>query len=314
MRVLGLQTFIWQNNARSLFLLCIFPLIIAFLGYLIVFSFLVSDGYLAKDALSLSLDVIVSGSFYILGGVLIWFLIAWKFHTAMILHMTGATPIMRKDNPELYTTVENLCISRGLPTPKLYIIEDNSMNAFASGLSPDKSLIAFSKGLLEHLNPKEVEAVAAHELTHIINRDSRLMVISIIFVGIIQTMAEFFIRIRLENKNGGKDSGNAVLVILAIKAVVFLIGFFFTLIIQMAISRKREFMADAGAVELTKTGSHLISALEKISTDSRIEVIHNRNVAQLCIENPLDKSHFFDTLLSSHPPISERIRILRGLG
>ncbi len=311
MKTFGLQTFIWRNNLRSLLLLCLFPCIIAFLVFIMAFAAVASEGSSVESSTNLAMQLLMDSSFYILGGVALWFVIAWMFHTRMILSMTGAKELTRVEHKDIYLMVEHLCISRGLPVPKLYIIEDSSMNAFASGLQPSKSLIAFSRGLIDTLTPKELEAVAAHELTHIINRDSRLMVICIIFVGIIQTLSEVFLRMRIEHKSGGENSGNSMLIILALKVVIFIIGFMFTSVIQMAISRKREFLADAGAVELTKTGKHLITALQKISTDSRIEVIKNRNVAQLCIENPLDKPHFFDTLFASHPPISKRIAALQ---
>ncbi len=316
MKVVGLQTFIWKNNARSLLLLMVFPVLLAFLFYCLIVSFELSSGTQTGVAFFSAFDFVTEFIWHLVGAVAIWFGIAWLFHNQMITGMTHSKPLSRKENPMVYDIVQKLCISRGLPMPKLYIIEDSSMNAFASGLSPKNALISFSRGLLERLNEKEIEAVAAHELSHIINRDIRLMVIAIIFVGIIQTLTELILHARFSDSSSNSDNkGSNFLVILAIKAIAFLLGIFFTSIIQLAISRKREFLADAGCVELTKTSEHLISALQKIHTDSRIEAVENRNVAQMCIENPLEKgAHIMDSLFSTHPSLEARIAALRQIG
>ncbi len=315
MRVVGLQTHIWKNNFRSLFLLCMFPVMLITILFLIMFAVLGSESSSLVSAFEEALTGSILISPFVTLGVLIWFLIAWGFHKSMIMKMTGAKGIEKKDYPELYQIVEELTISRGLPMPKLSIIEDDSLNAFATGLSPKNSMIAFSRGLLKKLNKQEIEAVAAHELSHIINRDIRVMVISIIFVGIIQTVAEVFLRSRIEPKSGGKNSGNGVLIILLVKVVVFVLAFLISLVIQLAISRKREYLADAGSVELTKSSATLISALRKISQDSRIEAIENKSVAQMCIEMPLEKkTGWFEHLFATHPPIEDRIRVLSLIG
>lgn len=317
MKVVGLQTFIWQNNTRSLILLLLFPFLLGLILYLVIFGVTVSSHHANIAGATIDAwSTLQHSAIYILAGVLVWFLIAWTFHKAMILGMTGAQPLERRDNKALYDIVENLCISRGVKTPSLYVIEDSSMNAFASGLSPNNAMIAFSRGLLDSLTPQEVEAVAAHELTHILNRDSRFMIIAIIFVGIIQTIAEIFLRTNIVvSDRDEKGTGSAYLVILLIKIAVYIIGFFITLIVQLAISRRREYLADAGSVELTKSSEHLISALQKISGDSRIEAIANRNVAQLCIENPLEHGHsFMSDLLSTHPSVQDRIKALQMIG
>ncbi|MEI6222977.1 MAG: M48 family metallopeptidase [bacterium] len=310
----GLQTHIWENKRKSIILLLCFPLLLLVIVYLITLALALSSSGL-RDPIMSSWELFQSFIIYVLAGVVFWFFIAWGFHQSMILAMTHAAPLDRKDNPRVYNIVENLCISRGLPTPKLYIIEDESLNAYASGLSPKNALITFSRGIVDKLNDQELEAVAAHELSHIINYDIRLMVISIIFVGIIQTLSEFFLRVRIGSSRDNKDSGQAMLIILGIKLVVFILGFFFTFLVQMAISRKREYLADAGSVELVKSSAPLISALQKISQDSRIEVIENRSVAQMCIENPLSKgSGFLSNLFSTHPPIADRIKALEMIG
>lgn len=315
-KVVGLQTHIWANNLKSMFLLATFPIMLFFIIFLIIMTTGIAAG--APDIINYTIEIFISLSCFIFMGTSFWFLIAWAFHKKMITGMTHSTPITRANNPRVYNIVENLSISRGIRTPQLYEIRDNSLNAYATGLSPNNSIIAFSTGAMNVLNDRELEAVAAHELTHILNRDTRLMVVAIIFVGIIQTISEFFLRSRVNVGSGSRDndSGNGVLVILLIKLVIFIVGFLFTILVQLAISRKREFLADAGAVELTKSSEHLISALEKIDQDPRIEAISNRSVAQLCIDNPLNKldKGFLTKLFSTHPSMSDRIAALRMIG
>ena len=315
MKVIGLRTHIWKNNSRSLFMLVSFPFIIGLISYLIMLSINLGSDQNISTSLQTSLGMLILFSPAILGGVCVWFTIAWIFHKQMILAMTDSKPLERKEDQVLYDIVQKLCISRGLPMPKIYIIEDDSMNAFASGLSPKNAIMSFSRGILNNLTKQEIEAVAAHELTHIINRDIRVLVISIIFVGIIQTLSEVFLRTHIKSDS---ENNNSFLIIIAIKIVVFIIGYLISMMIQLAISRRREYMADAGSVELTKSSEHLISALEKISQDSRIEAIGNKSVAQMCIENPLEKGEtkpsMWERLFSTHPPISDRIDVLRQIG
>lgn len=314
MKIIGLQTHIWKNNFRSLFLLIMFPIMMLVIGLLITYALSFASMGDPITALYGSVGMMAEFFWIILSIVALWFIIAWLFHGHMIRAMTHAKPLERHEATQLYDIVETLCISRGAPMPSLYIIEDDSMNAFASGLSPKHAMMTFSRGLLNRLTKDEIEAVAAHELSHILNRDIRVMVISIIFVGILQTIAEIFLRSNIQSDD---DNGSSALVVLIIKIVVFVFGYVVAALIQLAISRKREYLADAGAVELTKTSQHLISALEKIDTDSRIEVIENASVAQMCIENPMEKTthvSIWQKLFSTHPPMSERISVLRQIG
>lgn len=311
MKVVGLQTHIWDNNLKSIFLLTVFPLIIGVLVYLVCLILAIAGE--SKDILYDSISFTFASMLFVIPAILIWFSIAFAFNKQIINAMTKSKGIERTDNPKIYNIVENLCISRGLPVPSIQVIEDDSLNAFASGLSPKDSAITFSRGILNKLSDQEIEAVAAHELTHIINRDVRLMVVSIIFVGIIQTIADLIVRVNI--KSNGKDSGSLAMVILLIKLIAFVLGFFVSVIVQLAISRKREFLADAGSVELTKTSEYLISALEKIDQDPRIEAVENRSVAQMFFDNPLAnknrKVNFLDKMFMTHPSMDERIAALR---
>ncbi|MBP9758499.1 M48 family metallopeptidase [Candidatus Dojkabacteria bacterium] len=310
MKSFGLQTFIWENNIKSMVLLGIFPLLLTLEIYFIVFAFVVGSSE-SGDPFKITNQSLILLFPLILLGVGFWFLIAFFLHKQMTLSMAGAVPIDRNVNPRIYNIVENLAISRGLPVPRIYFIPDTSLNAFATGWSPNDSVIAFSQGILERLNDQEVEAVAAHELTHIINRDIRLMAVAIIFVGIITTLAEIFVRIRI---SGDSDRKNGAGVIFLIQILVFVLGYLISIVVQLAISRKREFLADAGSVELTKNPDAMISALEKISIDPTVEVIKNKQMAQICIENPLSeqsKIGFLSKMFSTHPPIADRIQAIK---
>ena len=311
MKVVGLQTHICDNNLKSIFLLTVFPLLIGVLVYLACLILAIAGE--SKDILYDSISFTFASMLFVIPAILVWFSIAFAFNKQIINAMTKSKGLERTDNPKIYNIVENLCISRGLPVPSIQVIEDESLNAFASGLSPRDSAITFSRGILNKLSDQEIEAVAAHELTHIINKDVRLMVVSIIFVGIIQTIADLIVRVNI--KSNGKDSGSLAMVILLIKLIAFVLGFFVSVIVQLAISRKREFLADAGSVELTKTSEYLISALTKIDQDPRIEAVENRSVAQMFFDNPLanknGKVNFIDKMFMTHPSMDERIAALR---
>ena len=246
---------------------------------------------------------------FVLAGVLVWFIIAWFSNSRMIQRATGSQPLERKENKRVYNLLENLCISKGIPVPRLFIIPDDSLNAFASGINKDSFSISLSRGIIEKLNDEELEGVIAHELTHIRNRDVRLLIVSIIFVGIFAFISQMAFRSIRFSGRGKKDTGVLILVVL----VVALLGWLLSSLFRFSISRKREYMADAGAVELTKRPEALASALEKISSDSRIEAVEREDVAQLFIDHPLDKtkSSMLHSIFATHPPIEKRIQVLR---
>lgn len=251
---------------------------------------------------------------FVLAGTAIWFLIAWMGHAVMIRLATGAKPLERTSNKRVYNLLENLCIAAGMRMPKLYIIPDDSLNAFASGISENNYSISLSTGIIEKLNDEELEGVLAHELTHIRNRDVRLLIVSIIFVGIFSFLAEIAFRSlrfsggRKSNKDG-KGTGAIILFAIVITAVAY----FISLLLRFGISRRREYLADAGASDLTKKPYALASALRKISGDPLIEAVESRDVAQLFIDNPkpsVHKSASWDNLFATHPPIEKRIALL----
>jgi heat shock protein HtpX len=194
--------------------------------------------------------------------------------------------------------------------PQIFIIEDDSLNAFASGINENTFSVSLSRGIIEKLDDDELEGVIAHELSHIRNRDVRLMIVSIIFVGIFAFIAEMALRsLRFGAfSRRGKNGGAVILVALAVSAICYLIA----LLLRFGISRSREYMADAGAAEMTRKPYALASALRKINRDPLIEAVHNRDVAQLFIENPQpeEKKFSISKLFSTHPPIQKRIELL----
>jgi len=247
---------------------------------------------------------------FVILGTTIWFLVAWLIHNSLIRMATGSKPLERIENKRVYNLVENLCISKGMKIPQIYVIEDDSLNAFASGINARTFSVTLSRGIIDKLEDDELEGVIAHELSHIRNRDVRLMIVSIIFVGIFAFVAEMAFRsIRFGAlSRGKKDSGVAILVVIVVSAICYLIA----LLLRFGVSRSREYMADAGAAEMTRKPYALASALRKISNDPLIEAVENRDVAQLFIENPQpeEKKFSFSNLFSTHPPIQKRIELL----
>ncbi len=295
-----------------------FPVV--FLGLTWLFFFFTSLGqshYLSPDQGQYNIIPTINSKFirtipWIIIGVIIWFTIAWFSHTTMINKATGSKSLERKENKRIYNLVENLCISAGMKMPKVNIIEDDSLNAFASGINPNTYTVSLSQGIINKLDDQELEAVIAHELTHIRNRDVRLLIISIVFVGIFAFIAETMFRsMRFGSlSRGKKGSGAAVIIALLLALVGYLIASLF----RFALSRKREYLADAGSAELTRNPLALASALRKISGDPTIEAVKRNDVAQMFIENPQEKlknfSVSFSTLFATHPPIKKRIEIL----
>jgi heat shock protein HtpX len=235
------------------------------------------------------------------------------------LAISQARQVTKADEPELYRTVENLCIGAGLPMPKVYVIEDGSPNAFATGRDPDHAAIAVTRGLLQKLDKLELEGVIAHELSHIGNYDIRVMTIVVVLVGLTALMADFALRLTLfgagrRSRNRGRGGGAGVVIIYAIALVAIILTPIAAQLIRFAISRQREFLADASAALLTRYPEGLARALEKISVDPDPLEVANKATAHLYINNPLhEHKSFLNNLFSTHPPIEERIQLLRAM-
>lgn len=229
----------------------------------------------------------------------------------IVLSMSGAKPVEFETDKELYRVVENLAIAAGLPTPKIYVIDDTAMNAFATGRDPEHGVICFTTGLLSRLDRSEVEAVAAHELSHIGNRDTLVSTVVVVLVGLVALLADWFRHAAFYGFGGRDDNRNTHPAMLIAALVLSLLAPIFAMLIQLAISRKREFLADASGALLTRYPEALASALEKISGDTEPLEAANRATAHLYISNPF-KGKNIAKLFMTHPPMEERIAALRG--
>jgi|KBSMisStaDraftv2_1062788.scaffolds.fasta_scaffold66914_3 heat shock protein HtpX len=313
----GLYSHIQSNRRRSVVLL----IGLFFLVYLMTFAgALVAEVVFGGDArLDFLINAAVRRTLYSLPwvtiGTLLWIFIAYKFHQAMIDAITGGQDVTRQDEPRLYNLLENLCISRGITMPKLKVMESDALNAFATGLNEKQYSITVTTGLLARLDDPEVEAVLGHELTHIRNGDVRLLIVAVIIAGAISFFAEIVFRAlfqggfnwRGSRRGGDSDRGKggamaAILIALALIAVAWLLS----IVIRFALSRQREFLADAGSVELTKNPDAMISALRKIEGRGELEGSTSA-VMEMCVDNP--RSGFAD-LFSTHPSIESRVEAL----
>ncbi|WP_454984999.1 M48 family metallopeptidase [Capnocytophaga gingivalis] len=304
MQYLGIRQQIARNNTKSILFLLAFPLLILVGAYVVLY--ILSDQDIEHtNAQFLSIIPMV------LIGVAIWFFISYFFHTQMIQSATHSRPLERRENMRVYNLTENLCMSVGMTMPKLYIIESDALNAFASGINEKTFAVTLTRGIINTLNDEELEGVIAHELTHIRNRDVRLLIVTIVFVGIFATIADFALRMLLNgsmssSRNRKNDKGGGALVLLIILLVAGAI-YFLSILFKLALSRSREYMADAGAVELTRNSLALASALKKISGHSTIREVQNDEVKELFIDY---KAQGFFSLFATHPPIEKRIQVL----
>lgn len=318
MAAIGLQTHIWRNNRRSILLLASYPFIIAAMAWIIAALF----GYLwganmqggaeaAHRAVAMGNGFLIAYWPLILTVVTLWFMVAYVFHAKMIRALSHARPVTRAEEPELYNLLENLCIAQGMTMPRLEIIETHARNAFASGINDDSYSITVTRGLIQSLEKDEVEAVLAHELTHIINRDVRLLIVSIIFTGMLGFIAQLAwsnFRYGLYMRGGGgKKDGRVLIMILIVMAVLWL-GYLATIFTRFALSRRREYMADAGAVEMTKNPEAMMRALMRIARRDQIPEVTD-DVALMCTAN----SRKFMGLFATHPPIEERVEMIASV-
>ena len=306
MQYLGIQQQITRNNTKSILFLLAFPLLIL-VGVYVVLYVLSDQDIEQTNTQFLSVVPIV------LAGVGIWFVISFLFHTQMIQMATHSEPLERRNNKRVYNLTENLCMSVGMSMPKLYIIESDALNAFASGINEKTFAITLTRGIINTLNDEELEGVIAHELTHIRNRDVRLLIVTIVFVGIFATIADLALRMLLNgggnmfsSRNRKNDKGGGAMLLLIILLVAGAI-YFLSILFKLALSRSREYMADAGAVELTHNSMALASALRKISGHSTLKEVGNDEVKELFIDY---EAEGFFSLFATHPPIEKRIQVL----
>lgn len=328
MRYVGLQTQIDSNNRKSILLLLSFPAIILVMTwvFIAIITYLQTGNHQYGSGLNVAevnkgfLDALP----WVVGIVGVWFAIAYFANAAMVKAATGARPLERRENPRVYNIVENLCISCGMDMPQVNVIDDPQLNAFASGIDKKSYTVTVTTGLLNLLDDDELAGVIGHELTHIRNRDTRLLITSIVFVGIISTAMSIVVRLLVNNllygslgssRKKDKDNGVGIIVVLVVGLVCCAIAYLFTMLTRYAISRKREYMADAGGSELCGNPLALASALRKISRDPGLQNVGREDVAQLFIIHPQSLKgssvmSFFNNMFSTHPDTKRRIEIL----
>ena len=317
MAAYGLYTHIASNKLRSMLLLAgLFLLIyvLVYAGALLAEVAIDSDRSVDTYLMAAARDLVQAFPYATCAAAL-WIVIAYFFHQNMIDAVTGGESVTRQQQPRLYNLLENLCISRGIPMPKLKVMDSPALNAFASGLNQRQYAVTVTSGLLAALNDQEIEAVLGHELTHIRNLDVRMLVIATVIAGVIGFFAELLFRMVFQGGwrwgGGGRSSdgdrskgggGLAIVIAIALVAVAWLLS----VVIRFALSRKRESLADAGSVELTKDPDAMISALRKIEGRGELEGATSA-VMEMCIDNPREG---FADLFATHPPIESRIAAL----
>lgn len=314
----GLQTHIWSNNWKSVLLMAGFPVLLLLLTYALFLLFAGLSGASSGDEgvagpFVWAGEALVQAWPFAIAGALLWFGVAYAFYQNIIDAATGARKVERSQEPKLYNLLENLCISRGITMPALRIMETDALNAFATGLHKGQYSITVTRGLMNKLNDAELEAVLAHELTHIRNADVRLLVIAVVFVGIFSFVGEMAFRgLRYggmrgasRRSSGGRDSGGGAVLAIIVALAMIGVAYALAIVIRFALSRRREYLADAGAVELTKQPDAMISALQKISGNSTVDA--PSEVREMFIENPHSE---FASIFATHPPIEKRIAAL----
>ena len=310
MKYVGLHSVIQRNNTLSVLLLLGFPAIL--LGAVYLFFVILGDTSPFMSVLP-----------WVLGAVAIWFAIAYFSNTSMIRHAVRATPLARRDNPRVYNIVENLTMACGMPMPEINIVNDSQLNAFASGINEKTYTVTVTTGLLDRLDDDELAGVIGHELTHIRNKDTQLLITSIVFVGIISVVMTIIVRLLWNTflfgggnrrSSNSKNNSASIIVVMVVALVCAAIAYLFTMLTRFAISRKREFMADAGGAELCGNPLALASALRKISNDPGLADVERDDIAQMYIVHPQALTGgvkgFFSHLFSTHPDTKERIRLL----
>jgi heat shock protein HtpX len=293
-----------QNKRRSSLIIVLF------------ITFIVGASYVMAEGMGYGLDMV--GIAFIVSGLISFFSYWWS--DKIILGISGAREAKRKEFFDFYTVTENIAMSQRMPMPRLYIIEDTAMNAFATGRDPDHAVVCATTGLLSRLNRSEVEGVVAHELSHVKNYDIRLMSIVTILVGLVALLSDWFLR--MTRWGGGKkrsndEGGQVQMVMFVVGLVLAILSPLIAQLIQLAISRRREFLADASGVAMTKNPTGLIKALEKIGKDKEPLEAANKATAHLYISNPLKNTHggvgMFAKMFMTHPPVAERVSALKQI-
>src|SRR6476619_7094728 len=330
MAAYGLYTHIASNKFRSMLLLAgLFVLIyVVVYAAALIAEVMIDSGRSADYYLAAASRDLLTAFPYATGAAALWIVIAYFFHQNMIDAVTGGEDVTRQQQPRLYNLLENLCISRGIPMPKLKIMQSDALNAFATGLNRRQYAITVTTGLLKALNDREIEAVLGHELTHIRNGDVQLMVVAVIIAGVVGFFGELFFRMFTNlswNSSGGswgssssrsssssssdsdsKGSGGGAVIVVIIAIALIVVAWLLSQVVKLALSRSREFLADAGSVELTKNPDAMISALRKIENRGELPGATSA-VMELCVDNPREG---FADLFATHPSVDSRVQAL----
>jgi len=312
----GLKTHIWNNNLKSTFLLIAFPLLLMVLAYglILVFFGFTNDGNI-DQGLRLATQTMPTAVPVTLGLAGGWFGIAFFGHQKIISASVKSRALTQAEEPRAYNMLENLCISRGMTMPRLNVIETEQMNAFASGIRDSNYQITLTRGLMNNLDDAELNAVIAHELSHVRHKDVRMLIIAIIFVGIFAFVGEGAVRgifrtnlgrTDHHRRSGGGNAGALIFFGIALIAIAYV----FAILIRFTLSRKREYMADAGAVDLTKDPDAMIRALEKISGNAPLHHVPDE-IREMAVHNPRVG---FSGMFATHPPIEKRIDAIVKFG
>lgn len=283
-----------SNKRKTAFIMGLFVLLVATLAWLFA-KFMGADQYI---------------TYYVIVGALVYVVISYYVSSKTALAVNGAREIAKKDNPRLYRIVENLAITEGLPTPKIYIIDDPAPNAFATGRDPAHASVAATSGLLDMMDDKELQGVMAHELGHVKNYDIRVAVVAFALVAVIGLLSDVMLRLSWFRDNDNNSSSGQLFFIVGIVAAI--LAPIAAMLIQLAISRKREYLADATGALATRYPEGLASALEKIGAHGSVMKRQNSSTAHFFFANPLKKSSL-SNLFSTHPPIQDRIKRLKKM-
>jgi heat shock protein HtpX len=323
MAAYGLYTHIASNKFRSMLLLAgLFVLIyvMVYAGALIAEVLINSDAPIGYYLAAAARDLVKSFP-YATGAAALWIVIAYFFHQNMIDAITGGEDVTRQQQPRLYNLLENLCISRGIPMPKLKVMDSEALNAFATGLNQRQYAITVTTGLLKALNDQEIESVLGHELTHIRNGDVQMMVIAVIIAGVVGFFAELLFRSftnfgwsfgggrsssSSSNREGKGSGGGGAIFIIILAVALIALAWLLSQVVRLALSRSRELLADAGSVELTKNPDAMISALRKIENRGELPGATSA-VMELCVDNPREG---FSDLFATHPSVDSRVQAL----
>lgn len=298
-----------SNKLKTWIIMILFTGFVAFVAYVFTFAL----GYSRSEAVGFLTIFLIFA--------LVMNFASYYFSDSLILAISQAQQIQKKDAPEVFRVVENLSIAQGMPMPRVYVIDDTAPNAFATGRDPQHAAVVFTTGILQKLDRLELEGVAAHELSHVKNYDIRVMAVVTILVGLVALLADMFFRMmwwgggrRRDENSGGSAQGLFIL----IAFILALLSPLIAQLIQLAVSRRREFLADASGALLTRNPDSLADALLKISQDKEPLEVANKGTAHLYFENPFkDRQQggvgWFANLFNTHPPVEERIKVLRGM-